>query len=174
MPGRLTTVRGKKGNQEPIHELVSISASICMKTLTHGMQEMSDELLWSLSETARQLGSVSTRTVQRLIARGELSSVRVRRSVKVNASSVRNYVARNMLPAHNVKHAGPDVRAKGGKRTCRNADGETRTESMNVLTLPTTGRRTSTQAARELDALLASGNQSRVARKRKRCSQNGG
>ena len=44
---------------------------------------MSDELLWDLNETARQLGSVSTRTVQRLIKRGELRSVQVLRRVKV-------------------------------------------------------------------------------------------
>ena len=34
-------------------------------------------LLWNLDETARQLGGVSTRTVRRLLQRGELPTVRI-------------------------------------------------------------------------------------------------
>ena len=40
-------------------------------------------LLLNLAETARQLGQVSTKTVRRMIASGELPSVKVRGSVKV-------------------------------------------------------------------------------------------
>ena len=33
---------------------------------------MNDPLLWNLDEAARQLGDVSTRTVRRMLERGEL------------------------------------------------------------------------------------------------------
>lgn len=39
-------------------------------------------LLWNLEETAKQLGNISPRTVQRLIQRGELTVVRVGRCVR--------------------------------------------------------------------------------------------
>jgi len=44
---------------------------------------MTDPLLWDLSETARQLGGVSTRTVQRLIGAGEINARRVGRRLMV-------------------------------------------------------------------------------------------
>ena len=113
---------------------------------------MSDELLWDLNETARQLGSVSTRTVQRLIKRGELRSVQVLRRVKVQASSVRSYVDRNMQPAHNLTGVGPAVQK--GDSTCHTV----------AKTVPSGGFRTSTQAAKELGVLL----EQRTERRQKR------
>lgn len=120
---------------------------------------MAEPLLWSLDEAARQLGGVSTRTVRRLIDRRQLAVVRIGRTVRVEVASVRAYVERSMRPAHNLTCAGPNVPYKG-EGTCRSANrGGIRTASTNVPTLRTTGRRTSTQAARELDALLVSESQ---------------
>ena len=50
---------------------------------------MTDTLLWSLEEAARQLGGVSTRTVRRLLEAGEIEPRRVGRRLLVCAASVR-------------------------------------------------------------------------------------
>jgi excisionase family DNA binding protein len=48
----------------------------------------------STNETARILGGVSVRTVLRLLDSGELTRVRVRRRVLVDAQSIRDYLER--------------------------------------------------------------------------------
>ena len=58
-------------------------------------------LLWSIREVALQLGGVSTRTVQRLIKRGELAFVPVGRLMRVPPGSVQDWIARNLKQAHN-------------------------------------------------------------------------
>lgn len=50
-------------------------------------------LLWSLDETALQLGGISKRTVQRLVASGELPIVQIGRLVRVPAEAVQTWVA---------------------------------------------------------------------------------
>nr|MCU0806578.1 helix-turn-helix domain-containing protein [Candidatus Contendobacter sp.] len=59
---------------------------------------MPETLLWSIPETAAQLGKVSPRTVRRLIERGELAVVRVGRCVRIPADAARNWV-QNQLSA---------------------------------------------------------------------------
>lgn len=51
-----------------------------------------DPILWSIEETARQLGKVSERTVQRMIADGDLLVVPVRGRIMVEVASVRQYI----------------------------------------------------------------------------------
>jgi hypothetical protein len=117
------------------------------------MGAVNDPLLWSLAETARQLGGVSTRTVRRLLDRGDLSPGRVGRRLMVRADSVRAYVDRATTGSDNWPGAGPDVQEES---TCQRADNNGIRTAFTVAPTPRTGgRRTSTQAAKELDALLA-------------------
>ncbi len=74
---------------------------------------MTEPLLWNLDEAARQLGNVSTRTVRRMLERGELPVVRVGRSVRIPAQAVRSWVDLNMANAHNLRVRGAKC-AKGG------------------------------------------------------------
>jgi excisionase family DNA binding protein len=69
-----------------------------------------DTLLLSLEEAARQLGGFSTRIIRRMIEAGELPKVLVRRSIKIPATAVREWVDINMQPAHNFKRAGGSAR----------------------------------------------------------------
>ena len=111
---------------------------------------MSDTLLWDLAETARQLGGVSTRTVRRLVQQQEIAGVRVRSRVMVRPDSVRAYLDQQITDSDNPARAGRDVRETS---TCRSVN-KTRMGSIAALTRRAGGHRTSTQAARELDALL--------------------
>ncbi|TQF00216.1 MAG: helix-turn-helix domain-containing protein [Spiribacter salinus] len=113
---------------------------------------MADPVLWSLEEAGRQLGDVSTRTVRRMVERGELSAVRVGRRITVPAEAVRAWVERNMDATHNRSRAGSDVREAS---TCReSAKRETRTVSTGARTRRNGGRATPTQAASELAEAL--------------------
>ena len=126
---------------------------------------MTDTLLWSLEEAARQLGGISTRTVRRLLEVGEIEPRRVGRRLLVSAASVRFYVDRLGPGAQNPERAGRDVREES---TCLESAKPTRMASMSALTLRATGRPTWTQAARELDGLLASKSQSKGGEKPRR------
>src|SRR5271169_5662153 len=99
-------------------------------------------LLWTLSETALQLGGVSIRHVRRMLERREISYVRVGRLVKVVPESVHEYVASRMVPAHNHARVGP-LALKGDDQCYTNAK-----------THRTGGQATPTQPAKELDVLL--------------------
>jgi excisionase family DNA binding protein len=99
-------------------------------------------LLWSLDETARQLGGLSRRTVQRLIHRGELPCIRMGRLVRIPADAVREFVARKIETADNWKRAEP--KAWKGAIPCH-INAQIRLSGMPVIP---------TQAARELDVLL--------------------
>lgn len=103
---------------------------------------MTDALLWDLKEAARQLGGVSTRTIRRLIERRELPAVRVLGRVCVPAAAVREWIDRKMQPAHNQECAGPGVRKE--VKACHTV----------AKIVPFGGSASSTQAAKELDALL--------------------
>ncbi len=112
---------------------------------------MSEALLWNLDEAARQLGDISTRTVRRMLERGDLPVVRIGRSVRVPAEAVRNWVDMNMTIPHNAICAGPDVQ---GGSTCH----------ISARILPFGGSATPTRVGEELDALL----ERRTERKQKR------
>ena len=101
---------------------------------------MNEHLLWDLEETARQLG-VCTRTVRRLIMRGEIPAVRVGRCIRVPARGVHDWLEKSMHPAHNPDCAEPGVRKEF---TCHTV----------AKTVQFGGSVTSTQAVRELGVLL--------------------
>ena len=62
---------------------------------------MTETLLWSLEEAARQLGGISTRTVRRLLHVGEIEPRRVGKRLLVCAASVHSYVERLGSEAQN-------------------------------------------------------------------------
>ena len=127
---------------------------------------MSKPLLWNLNETARQLGGISTRTVRRLVAAGELTRVRIGRRVLIPDQSIQAYIERNMYLAHNDDCVGPDVQQSMETSTCQeNAKTETRTVFTGVRTRRTGGLVSPTQAAKDLAAVL----ELPTERKRKRC-----
>ncbi|MCL1860878.1 MAG: helix-turn-helix domain-containing protein [Proteobacteria bacterium] len=114
-------------------------------------------LLWSVQEAAYQLGGVSVRSVMRLIETGALPVCRVGRLVRVPADAVREYVARTTQGKYNV----PCVES-GTLRS-------TSSWSTDAKIPRSTGGVSPTQAARELDALLAQLSDER----RKRSKRNG-
>jgi excisionase family DNA binding protein len=59
-------------------------------------------MLWSIKETARRLGNVSTRTVRRLLERGELPTMRIGRLIRIPPEGVRAWLDRNIHQAHNL------------------------------------------------------------------------
>jgi len=115
---------------------------------------MTDPLLWDLSETARQLGGVSTRTVQRLIGAGEINARRVGRRLMVRVDSVRAYLDQEMLDKHNSGCAGKAVLKREGGSTCRESASETRMASSPGRTRRSGGRALRTDAADQLAVLL--------------------
>lgn len=100
-------------------------------------------LLWSLVEASKQLGNVSVRTVRRLVARGDLPSVRVGRLVRIPSAAVHNWIAQNSITTHNQNCVEPEA-WKGIKPCYTNA--QTRNIGGSVLPM---------QAAKELGVLLA-------------------
>ena len=113
---------------------------------------MSGQLLYSLEDAARQLGGVSTRTVRRLIDRGDLAACRVGRRLMVVADSVESYVDDAMSPAHNCNRAVKDVREVS---TCRRSVKRgTGMVSIGGKTRRTGGPVSPMQAAKELAAVL--------------------
>ena len=100
-------------------------------------------LLWNLEETAKQLGSVSTKTVRRMLNRGQLPIVRIGRSIRVPSQAVRDFVEKQSEPSQNNACVGPAMRNKGAS-ICH----------INAKTVPSGGLVTSTQAAKELEDLL--------------------
>lgn len=128
---------------------------------------MTDALLWDLEETARQLGNVSSRTVLRMIARGDITSKKVGRRRMVVSQSVRSWLDGDAQPAHTANSVGRDVR---GVNVCqKHANGKV-TASIADPIHRTGGQATSTRVARELADLLAPGTN----RRQKQYSQNGG
>jgi len=124
-----------------------------------------ERLLLTLPEAAKAL-SVATRTVRRLIERGELPKVKVARCVRVPAEAVQAWVDKQVTHAHNEGRAGSGVRRKE-INACQSAN-KIWTESTSVPIPPSTGHLTPTQAAHELDALLGYGSPLRGGGKRRR------
>ncbi|MBU56358.1 MAG: hypothetical protein CL392_07495 [Acidiferrobacteraceae bacterium] len=96
------------------------------------------KLLWTLEETASQL-SVHPRTVARLIEKGKLPVVRIGRAVRIEKQSVCHFI--DQQRRYNEPCAGSAVQ---GESTC----------PISAKPVCTGGRHSSTQTARELDALL--------------------
>jgi len=127
---------------------------------------MTDTLLVDLVESARQLGSVSTRTVRRLIDAESLRTVRVGSRLMVTMESLLAYVDRGNSDSDNPARVGPDVRETD---TCRNAS-KTKTGFTSGATPSAGGCRIQTPAASALDALLERPSE----KKPRRSSRNGG
>ena len=101
-----------------------------------------EKLAYSLSEAAHKLDGVSIRTVQRLIRRGQLRSVRVLRRVLVPADALHGLVAAHAQPSHNPPRVEP-VAWIGAKPCYSNA--KDRRSGMSSTPAP---------AAKELSVLL--------------------
>lgn len=114
---------------------------------------MTDTLLWSLEETARQLGGISTRTVRRMIESGELSAVKIRRSLKIIPDSVKSCID------NNTTFSDTDSCMSGGRQPKGKRKWHT-----NEKTHRTGGSLSEIRAEKEFNALL----EQRTARKRKR------
>ncbi len=99
-------------------------------------------LLWSIKEVAFQLGGVSTRTVQRMVNRGELAFVPVGRLKRIPPGAVQDWIAQNLNPAHNQSCAVSEALKE--KTPCHTEE----------TTHRSGGPVTPMQAAKELDALL--------------------
>jgi len=122
------------------------------------MDEMDHErLAYGLREAAEKLGGVSVRSVQRLVARGALPTVRVLRRVLIPAEALRAFLA-SADPTHNSARA-ESVAWK-----------ESKPWHTDARTHRTGGSSTPTQAARELTGLLAQ----LTAGKHKHSKPNGG
>jgi excisionase family DNA binding protein len=122
------------------------------------MDDMDDgRLAYGLREAAEKLGGVSVRSVQRLVARGALPTVRVLRRVLIPAEALRAFVA-NADPTHNS----PRAESVAWK--------ESKPWHTDARTHRTGGSNTPTQAAKELTVLLAQ----LSAGKRKHSKPNGG
>ena len=106
-----------------------------------------EELLWTQKEVGKALG-LSTKTVSRHIARGELPTVKIGRSIKVPKASVLVWI--QAQTRYNYGCVGSAVQEKS---ICH----------INAKTVGSGGRHSPTQAAKELDALL----EPPTARKRK-------
>ncbi len=130
----------------------------------------SDALLWSLSETARQLGGLSVRTVRRMLARGELPTVKVGRTVKIPASAVREWVGRNMASADAWQGAGKAVRGQEKYISLSARRDGTKKGASNVPTRRTGGPRSWTNAADQLAVVLGLGSSTTGARNESRQS----
>lgn len=101
-----------------------------------------DRLAYSLKEAAAKLGGISVRSVQRLVARGLLPTIRVTRRVLIPAEALRRLVASEAAVRDNVPRAEP-VAWKGVNPCYSNAQGRRSGTSSSGA-----------QAARELDGLL--------------------
>lgn len=108
-------------------------------------------LLWTVDQAAESM-RLSTRTVRRLIAAGELQAVRVRSRVRLQPEAVAEYVARCVGQAV-------------GETTCKSAS-KIKTESISGATRRTGGQVSQTEAGAKLANLLGLGSQT-IQEKRK-------
>ena len=99
-------------------------------------------LLWSIEETARQLGNVSKRTVQRLLKSGDLPKVKVLGITRIPPGAVCDWVERQLDRVQNPARAAPVV--------CK----ENEPCHTDAMTHQFGGPVSQTQKAAELDALL--------------------
>lgn len=125
---------------------------------------VNSSLLWSLEETAYQLGGISKSTVRRLIHQGELSSCRVGlRLLRIPADSVLAYIDRVVTPVLHAKRVSA-VMSQDVAVVTQQAENLDCAESVACKELkpchidekihPTGGLNTPTQAANQLTNLL--------------------
>ncbi|HIO18240.1 MAG TPA: DNA-binding protein [Gammaproteobacteria bacterium] len=102
------------------------------------LKERADQLLWSVSETARQL-DVCQKTVHRLIDKGAFPVVRYGRRIYLSRESILDWV--KSQTRYNLGCVGSAVQ---GASTCH----------ISAKTVRTGGHLSQMQTERELDALL--------------------
>ena len=116
---------------------------------------MTAPLLLTLERAAEAL-SVSPRTVRRLIDAGHLAPVRIGRSVRLSAVDLHAYVDRQ-IPRSNI--APGAVAQVQEEDRCHDNVNVIRMESIGARTRRTGGRRSRTDAADQLAALLGCSSQ---------------
>jgi len=115
-------------------------------------QEKSDDqkqLLWTKEQVATQL-NVSTRTISRLIEKGQLSVVRIGRSIRIEIQAVYHFL--NQQRKYNGECVESAVWNPTGERSCR--IGTRKDVKMAVSTQVRTTRSASPQMAKDFNALL--------------------
>ena len=80
------------------------------------MEKNSERILWTKKEVAEQL-HVSTKTISRLIADGELPVIRIRSRLRVQKTDVFDFV--ECQKRYNLGCVGSTVRDPKGERSCR-------------------------------------------------------
>ena len=113
------------------------------------VKEHHERLLWTLGEVAKQL-NVSTRTVSRLIEKGELSTIRIGRSVRIEMQALNHFL--DNCRHYNESRVESAVRNPTGERACR--IGTRRDVKMAVSTQVRTTRSVSPQMEKDFNALL--------------------
>lgn len=115
-------------------------------------QPVPETQLLTYGEVADRM-RVSVRSVRRLVEDGELIAVYIRRSPRIRELDLAKYLNLLANSCYNQQCVGLDVRhSSRGQRTCQ--DATTKTASTNGRTRKSTGRATSTDAAKELADLL--------------------
>ena len=118
-------------------------------------------LLWNLEEVARQLGGISTKTVRRMTATGQLPIVRIGRRALIPAAAVADWVSHNQQarPAQEKEkcHSTNAVKSGGSDSPRQTAE-----KYGKLLQLPTDGKRRNTTTAEKPNA----GGKLRLARSR--------
>lgn len=107
-------------------------------------------MLMTVADAGRAL-AVDTRTVRRMLARGDLAPVRIGRAVRVSVADLAAYVARQTGRAD----TGPETGTTETELPCRERDDATRTASTSGRTRRAGGPATRTPAAGRLADLLA-------------------
>ena len=80
------------------------------------MEKNSERILWTKKEVAEQL-HVSTKTISRLIAKGELPFIQIGSSIRVHQTDVVAFV--ESQKRYNLGCVGSTVRDPKGERSCR-------------------------------------------------------
>lgn len=112
---------------------------------------MTDRLLWSIDETARQLGNISRRTVERLLATGKLRPVKIGRRRMIDPESARALVTNNALGNTSLGAAVLEI------TPCQKPGSATKTVSSSGRTRHTGRPRRPTDAADRLAIVLEFG-----------------
>ena len=107
-------------------------------SVSNAANKETDVLLWATSEVARQL-QVSTKTISRLIAQGQLPFIHIGSSIRIQKTDVFEYLERQKR--YNLGRVGSAVQEKS---TCH----------INAKKVRIGGHRSLMQTAKELDVLL--------------------
>jgi excisionase family DNA binding protein len=111
---------------------------------------MDDVLLLSIADVSKML-NVSDRTVRNLLQKGDLSSLRIGRCIRIEKQSVCHFIEERR--AYNNDCAGLAMRDPQGERKCLNS-AKIEKVSSDVPAQSTGGLLSPTQAVKEFNALL--------------------